>query len=56
MRTHRPSITRVTLKIDLWASGENMVRDGEGALIDVQLPIFQPSCIDAEAPNVASDD
>jgi hypothetical protein len=44
------------LKIELWASGEGMMKDGEGAPIDVQLSIFQLSRIDAEAPNVAGDD
>ena len=50
--TYRPFTIRVTLEIELWASG----KDGEGAPIDVQLSIFQLSRIDAEAPNVASDD
>ena len=56
MGTYRPSTTRITLEIELWASDEDMMRDGEGAPIDVQLSIFQPSRTDAEAPNVASDD
>jgi hypothetical protein len=50
--TYRPFTIRVTLEIELWASG----KDGEGAPVDVQLSIFQLSRIDAEAPNVASDD
>jgi len=54
--TYRPSTTRVTLEIELWASGEDMMKDGEGAPVDVQLSIFQLSRIDAEAPNVGGDD
>jgi hypothetical protein len=54
--TYRPSTTRVTLEIELWASGEDMMENGEVAPIDFQLSIFQLSHIDAEAPNVAGDD
>jgi len=54
--TYRPSTTSVTLEIKLWASGEDMMKDGDGAPIDDQLPIFQLSRIDAEAPDVAGDD
>ena len=53
---YRPFTTRVTLEIELWASGEDVMRDGEGAPIDVQLSIFQLSRVDAEAPDVARDD
>jgi hypothetical protein len=44
------------LEIELWASGEDMMENGEVAPIDFQLSIFQLSHIDAEAPNVAGDD
>jgi hypothetical protein len=44
------------LEIELWASGEYMLKDGESAPIDVQLSIIQLSRIDAEAPNVTGDD
>jgi hypothetical protein len=54
--SYHPSATRVTLEIELWASGKGMMTDGDGVPINVQLSIFQLCCIDAEAPNVAGDD
>ena len=54
--TYPPSTTSVTLKIEMWASGGGMMKDGDGAPIDVQLSICKLSRIDAEAPNVAGDD
>lgn len=54
--TYRPPTARVALEIELWASDEGMMRDGEGAPIDVQLSIIQLSHVDAEASNVAGDD
>jgi hypothetical protein len=58
VRTHRPSTTRVTVEIEFWVSCKEMMSDGEGAPIDVevQFSIFQLSRINVEAPNVAGDD